>query len=229
MTRHNPVLEPKYRILIADDQPVFRDGVKFWLEQEADMECCGETEDAEATRRAVAAEKPDVVLLELRLKGDDGLELLRALRDSQPELCVLVVTHNDEMVFGDRVLRAGARGYFAKTQPGSELIKAIRAVLGGDIHVSKNLAAVMMKKLWRKDAGSDQTATLSDRELQVFQMLGSGIGTKQVARQLSLSIKTVETYREHIKRKLGLKDAPSLVHAATTWVEGRGPTVENRL
>ena len=221
MSASNITSGVKRRILIADDQPIFRDGVKTWLSRQPDLACCGEAASVAAACRAVEQEKPDLVLLELRLQGEDGFDLIKALLSLQPALLILVVSQNDEMVFGHRALRAGARGYFMKEQDGSALLQAIRVVLSGEIHVSKQLAATMIRKLWHGDTTGDRTGRLSDRELQVFRMLGSGIGTKQIARRLRLSIKTIETYREHLKRKLDLEDAPSLVHAATTWVQSQ--------
>jgi DNA-binding NarL/FixJ family response regulator len=226
MSASNIIPAAKHRILIADDQPLFRDGVKSWLSREPDLICCGEAATAAATRQAVEVGQPDLVLLELRLKGEDGFDLIKTLRSAHPDLRILVVSQNDEMAFGDRALRAGVRGYFMKEQDGAALLQAVRAVLGGEIHVSKQLAATMIRKLWHGDTSGDRTSRLSDRELQVFRMLGSGIGTKQVAQRLRLSVKTVETYRQHIKRKLDLKDAPSLVHAATTWVQSRSAGLE---
>jgi DNA-binding NarL/FixJ family response regulator len=215
----------KHRILIADDQPLFRDGVRSWLHREPDLVCCGETATEAATREAVERENPDLVLLELRLQGEDAFELIRALRAAHPKLCILVVSQYDEKVFGHRALRAGVRGYIMKDHGGAALIQAIRTVLAGEVHVSKPLAATMIRKLWHGDTSGDQTARLSDRELQVFRLLGSGLGTKQVAQRLRLSVKTVETYREHIKQKLELRDAPTLVHAATTWVQNRSASL----
>ncbi len=211
----------KRRILIADDQPLFRDGVRSWLSREADLCCCGEAGTAAAVRQAVEREKPDLVLLDLHLKGEDGFDLIRSLHHACPDLPILVVSQNDEMVFGHRALRAGARGYVMKDQDGAAVLLAIRTVLAGELHVSKQLAATMIRKLWHGDSTGDLTGRLSGRELQVFRLLGSGIGTTQVARRLRLSVKTIETYREHIKQKLELEDAPSLVHAATTWVQSQ--------
>jgi DNA-binding NarL/FixJ family response regulator len=213
------------RILIADDEPIFRDGVRIWLSPEPDLACCGEAASVAEVRRAVEQEKPDLLLLELHLKGEDGFSLIKSLVTHQPALRILVVSRHDEMVFGHRALRAGARGYFMKQQDGPALLQAIRAVLSGEIHASKQLAATMIRKLWHGDTSGDRTGRLSDRELQVFRMLGSGVGTKQVARRLRLSVKTVETYREHIKRKLDLENAPSLVHAATTWVQSQSASL----
>ncbi len=221
MSPPHPSPGAKRRVLIADDQPLFRDGVKTWLNHEADLMVCGEAGTAAAVRQAAEREKPDLVLLDLRIKGEDAFDLIRGLRKSWPDLLVLVVSQNDEMVFGHRALRAGARGYIMKDQDGAALLLAIRAVLAGELHVSKPLAATMIRKLWHGDTSGDLTGRLSDRELQVFRLLGSGIATTQVARRLRLSVKTIETYREHIKQKLELEDAPGLVHAATTWVQNQ--------
>jgi DNA-binding NarL/FixJ family response regulator len=223
MSESLPHSAPKHRILIVDTQPLFRDGVRHCIERQKDLACCGEADSTASAQKAVDSLKPDLVIVDLRLKTEDGLELIRSLRAEHPALHILVLAQNDEMVFGDRALRAGAQGYLMKDQAAGELIAAIRAVLGGEIYLSQRLAGLMLKKLWRGDAGGDVAAILSARELQVFQMLGSGIGTRQVAHNLNLSIKTVETHREHIKTKLGLKDAAGLVHAATMWTQENVP------
>jgi DNA-binding NarL/FixJ family response regulator len=215
----------KIRILLADDEPIFREGARKWIELQPDMACCAESANAASTEQAVAQEHPDLVILELRLERDDGFDLINRLHAAYPALRLLVMSRNDEMVFGDRVLRAGAHGYIMKNQTGPDLIAAIRSVMGGEVHLGKKLAASIIKKLWHKGAHSgDPTVRLSDRELQIFRFLGQGQSTRHIAEHLKLGVKTVETHREHIKRKLELKDAPSLVHAATRWVEGRpGP------
>lgn len=210
----------KHRILVVDDQPIFRDGLRYWIDRQPDMECCGEADSIAAARRAMTTLKPDLLLTDLTVRGDDGLELIKELRAQYKDLRVIVLTHHEEMAFGDRALRAGAQGYIMKERPANDLLSGLRAVLGGEMYVSQRLAAVMLRKLCHGTPTADVTVLLSNRELQVFQMLGSGIGTREVSRKLRLSVKTVETYREHIKRKLALKDATSLMHAATTWVQG---------
>jgi DNA-binding NarL/FixJ family response regulator len=209
------------RVLIADNQPLFRDGVRNWLQQQPDLECCGEADEAAALHQAVGALRPDLVLLDLRLKGEDGVETIKSLRTAFPAVPLLVLSQDEETIFGDRVLRAGARGYLMKDRPGTELMEAIRQVLAGEIYASKPLADIMLRKLWQGETSGDPTSRLSDREMQVFRLLGTGLGTRQIAHRLRLGIKTVETYREHLKRKLGLKSAPALVHAASTWMAGR--------
>jgi DNA-binding NarL/FixJ family response regulator len=220
MSRDNPP-NARHRVLIADAQPLFRDAVRWWLEKQPDLEYCGEVEDAPSLRQAVAAQKPDLVILDLRLKGQAGVEMLKSLHTTFPELLVLVVSQDDEVLYGDRALRAGARGYVMKDQSGPELMEAIRLVLTGEIYANKPLADIMLRKLWQGETSSDPATRLSDRELQVFQMLGTGLGTRQIAHRLRLGVKTVETHREHIKRKLGLKNATGLVHAAAIWVAHR--------
>lgn len=214
------VPKPKRRILIVDDHPVFRDGLRYWIDRQPDMVCCGEADTLITASQAVSQHRPNLILLDLQLKDGDGLELIKSLRSAFPELRILALSQTDELLYGDRALRTGAQGYVTKEQKGEELLGAIRAVMDGEIYVSQKLAAVMLKQLWNGSTSGDATSRLSDRELQVFQMLGSGVSTREVSKRLGLSIKTIETYREHIKRKLGLKNATSLVHAATKWVEG---------
>jgi DNA-binding NarL/FixJ family response regulator len=219
MSHLSPETAHKRRILVVDSQPIFRDGVRYCLNAQKDLVCCGEADDVASARKAVAAHAPELVLLDLRLKGEDGFELIKRLRVEHPGVLLLVVSQNDEMVFGDRSLRTGAHGYLMKDQGAGELVNAVRAVLKGEIYLSQRLSGLMLKKLWRGETSGDITSVLSTRELQVFQLLGSGVGTKGIARNLSLSIKTIETHREHIKRKLGLKDASSLIHGATMWAQ----------
>lgn len=222
MTMSDAVPEKKVRILIADDEPLFRDGVKHWLALDGGMECCAEASSVAETESAVAQTHPDLVILELRLQGEDTLNLIKTLRANHPSVTMLVMSRNDETVFGDRVLRSGARGFVTKSRTGRDLVVSIRAVMAGEIQMGRRAAASIIKKLWHKGSdNADLTSKLSDRELQIFQLLGQGQSTRRIAERLKLGIKTVETHREHIKRKLDLKDAPSLVHAATRWVEGQ--------
>ncbi|MBI5385770.1 MAG: response regulator transcription factor [Verrucomicrobia bacterium] len=213
------------RVLIVDAHPVFRDGLRAWLERQPDLECCGEAHDTASALAAMAAHRPHLVTVELRLKAEDGLELVKSIRTQSPQTLVLVVAQQEELIYGDRTLRAGAQGYVSKDRPGAEILAAIRAILNGEIHVSQRLAAVMLRKLWRGVPAGESDRVLSERETQVFQLLGSGYGSREIARRLRLSIKTVDNHRDHIKTKLHLKDATSLIHAATRWVEGRLETV----
>lgn len=217
----------KRRILVVDDHPFFREGLCQWIDRQPDLFCGGCVDSAEAARQAVAAHRPDLVLLDLRLRDSDGLDILASLVATYPGLQILVLSQLDEKLFAAHALRAGARGYVMKEEATEVVGQAIHTVLGGAVHVSPRLSARFMGSLFGQ-AGpqSEPMQTLSTRELEVFQMLGQAMSTKAIAGSLNLSVKTVETYRENLKRKLGLPDSPSLIRAAAIWVaEGRFPPV----
>ncbi|MBI4660410.1 MAG: response regulator transcription factor [Verrucomicrobia bacterium] len=212
----------KQRILIVDDHPLLRAGLIQFIDRQKDMICCGEADGAASTQNAVLAYKPDLVLLDLRLRGEDGLELIKSLKSQHPKLLILVISQCDEMLYAERALRAGARGYIMKEEATEEVLFAIRAVLGGELYLSRKLAIRLVRKTIesRPLMPGPGVESLTDRELQVFQLLGSGLSTRQIAERLNLSFKTIETYRENIKHKLGLGGAADLVRYATRWVEG---------
>lgn len=210
----------KTRVLMVDDHPLFRSGLGFWLNQQADLCCCGEAESMASARAEVARLEPDVVLLDLRLGDGDGLDLARELRETHPQVRVVALSQNDEQLYAHRALQAGVRGYVMKSEATEVLHAAITAVVAGEVYVSRPVAARLLHNLFPDPTASQRDlAHLSDRELQVFQLLGSGLGTRQIADRLKISTKTVDTYREHLKDKLRLDDARALVAAATRWVE----------
>jgi DNA-binding NarL/FixJ family response regulator len=210
------------RILVADDHPLFREGLVQLINRERDLWCCGETDTVEATQEAVAELKPDLLALDLRLKDGDGLELIKTLKVQFPKLLMLVVSQHDEALYAERALRAGARGYVMKEEASGEVRNAIRTILKGELYVSREMSVVALHKLLAT-SGERQghyIERLTDRELQVFQMIGAGIGTADIAAELKLSFKTVEAHRENIKHKLGLRNAIDLLCHATHWVHG---------
>lgn len=209
------------RVLIADDHPLYRDGLRVWLERQADLEICGEAEDAAEVLKKVKELHPDLLLLDLRLRGEDGFELIGLLRAEWPDLRILILSQSDEMLFGEHVLRAGAQGYIMKDQSASELLQAIRTVVRDEIYTSEKLAALLLRRIYFGKPTDGAPSKLSVRELQVFELLGEGYSSREAASKLKLGLKTIETHRENIKRKLGLADAPSLVHAAITWVQNQ--------
>ena len=175
-------------------------------------------------RSGVEKEKPDLLLTDLCLGDSDGLELIKGLKAQFPNLPILVLSQQDETLFAERTLRAGARGYIMKERATQDVLEGIRTVLGGDLYVSRKVAALAMRKL--VEGGADaaaaqgsEVAALSDRELQVFRLLGAGKKTVEIAEALKLSHKTIETYRENIKHKLGLPNASALIHRATEWLQ----------
>lgn len=211
----------KGRVLVSDDHPFLRLGLSMLLNRQSDLCCCGEADSVAGTRKLVGELKPDLLLLDLFLGDGDGLELIKSLRAQHPATQILVISQLDEAVYAERALRAGACGYVMKEQPPEEVLAALRAVLAGELYVSRKMAAAMLRKTIQTKAEARGTGVecLTDRELQVFRSLGTGLTTRQIAAELNLSFKTIETYRENIKHKLALTDAPALVRMATEWVQ----------
>ena len=221
-----PAAKTKTRVFVADDHPFLRVGLSHLINKEADMVVCGEAETVAGVRSGVEKEKPDLLLTDLCLGDSDGLDLIKGLKAQFPNLPILVLSQQDETLFAERTLRAGARGYIMKERATQDVLEGIRTILGGDLYVSRKVAALAMRKL--VDGGADAAATggsevsgLSDRELQVFRLLGAGKKTMEIADALKLSHKTIETYRENIKAKLNLPNATALIHRATEWLQGQ--------
>ncbi len=217
----------KTRILLVDDHPIMRQGLANVLNQQAHLAVCGEaTTPAEALAMAERL-RPDLALIDLSLRGGDGIELLKDLRVRQPRLLTLVLSMHDEAIFAERALRAGARGYVMKQEKIDRLLLAINRVLSGAIYVSDQVAAHAVARLAVGSQGAAAQETpvtmdayverLTDRELQVFRLVGRGLGTRLIAETLHLSRKTIESHREHIKTKLGLKDGSELIQRAIQW------------
>jgi len=215
----------KARILVVEDHPLVREGLVRLLDCQDDVTCCGQTDGAAATPAAVKELDPDLVLLDLTLKDGDGLELLGTLIGQFPNLRILILSQHDEDSHAELVLRAGAQGYVMKQEATQEVLTAVRTVLAGDIYLSCRMAARLLRKFTTTKPPTRSSAfkSLTDRELEVLQLLGGGLSTKQIADELSLSVKTVETYREHLKVKLGLASGPQLAHYAFQWVQGQPP------
>lgn len=210
------------RILLVDDHPLVREGLATLIRTAPDLEIIAEAGSAAEALSALEANLPDLVLLDITLPGENGIEFLKDVHARWPRLHVLVLSMHEESVYAERALRAGAHGYIMKQEPGAKVLEAIRCVLRGELYVSVALAARMLKLFVANKQGKDTRTSverLSDRELQVYTQIGSGLSTQEVAVLLSLSVKTIQTYREHIKRKLGLRNATDLVHHATHWVQ----------
>lgn len=212
------------RILIVDDHPVVRQGLALLIDQQDDLSVCGEAEDASHALSAIEALKPDLALVDVSLKGTDGIDLTKDIKTRFPSLPVLVLSMLDESFYAERALRAGARGYVMKQEATDKILTAIRRVLSGEVFVSER----MVNRLLSKMAGDTETnaespvALLSDRELTVFQLIGRGYSTSRIAEELHLSVKTVETHRAHIKEKLHLSDAADLARCAAQWMASQG-------
>jgi len=213
------------RILIADDHPLLREGLMQFINRQENLICCAESDSAASTFTAVQQHKPDLLLLDLRLRNEDGLELIKFLKGQYPELLILVISQCDETIYAERALRAGARGYIMKEEASDKVLAAISAVLSGEIYLSRKMALRLAERSieCRATGAGPGVESLTDRELQVFQLLGSGLTTRQIAAKMNLSFKTIETYRENIKHKLGLAGAAELVRCATSWIES-GPS-----
>jgi len=211
----------KKRILIVDDHPMMRQGLAQLIGEEADLTICGEAEKASQALGSVGKLKPDLVLADISLPDKNGLELIKDMQAIQPGLSVLVISMHDESLYAERVLRAGGRGYIMKQEGGKKLMAAIRQVLGGQIYVSEKISARILEGFSGRRTSTDGSPVdkLSDRELEVLELIGGGKGTREIAAQLHLSVKTVEVHRAHIKEKLDLKTAPELVRFAVRWAE----------
>jgi len=210
------------RILIIDDQPVVLAGLTHIINGQEGLVCCAEAKSMASAREAFRACKPDLVTVDLGLPDGNGMELIEEFTREQPSVPVLVISQYEESHYAERVLRAGAKGFVMKDSGPKEIVEALRSVLNGGLYVSQRVATLALEQLAGKKAKTVNQAleVLTNRELQVLQLLGSGLGSRAVAAKLKLSIKTVETHRENIKQKLDIPDAAGLIHYATKWVAG---------
>lgn len=215
----------KQSVLIVDDHPMMREGLAQLIDHESDLRVAGQADNAAQALQAVGELLPDLALVDISLPDKNGIELIKDLQTLHPQLPVLVVSMHDETLYAERVLRAGARGYIMKQEGGKKLMEAIRHVLRGQVYVSEKMSAKILETFSgrRSDATKSAVECLSDREFEVFQLIGQGHGTRQIAQHLHLSIKTVEVHRANIKRKLELKSATDLVRYAVRWAEAQNP------
>lgn len=222
MTAANHSIRKK-KILLVDDHPILRRGLANLIDQQPDMTVCGEADSAGAAMVCLAAVRPDAAVVDLGLRKSMGIELIKDLRVQFPALPILVLSMHDEALYTERVLRAGARGYIMKEESGDEILNAIRRVLSGKIYISSNMGTKLLAPMV---AGAVEVRSpidrLSDRELEVFQLLGKAYETRQIAEALKVSVKTVESYREHIKFKLNLENSTQLIQKAVEWVRSTG-------
>ena len=211
----------KRTVFVIDDHPIVREGLTQLINREPDLTVCGTAEDIYEALKAMQTLKPDIALADISLKGADGIELIKNLKIRMPALPVLVLSIHDESIYAPRALRAGARGFIMKQEATENVLLALRRVLSGEIYLSKRMANKMLQQF----VGASGTAQkfsidrLSDRELEVFRLIGQGHGTRRIAEELRLSVKTVESYREHIKEKMTLSDASELVQHAIQWLQ----------
>jgi DNA-binding NarL/FixJ family response regulator len=215
----------KTRVLIVDDHPIVRDGFSNLIKRQRDLVPCGEAGTVAETFEAVEKLHPDLVLLDLWLGGGDGLDLIKSLKARFPTLRILVISFSDESMYAARSLRAGALGYVMKSQPAKEILTAIRTVLANELYMSPAVASSLVSSSVGLVRGKQDKSSelLTDRELQILQLLGAGQSTRKIAESLGVSFKTIEAHRDNIKHKLGLKDAAELVHYATSWSQQQRP------
>ncbi len=209
------------RILVVDDHPIVRLGIRQMIGAEPDLEICAEAESAQEALQLAKRFEPELALVDLSLAQGTALGLIRRLGEAAADLKVLVLSMHDETLFAERVLRAGARGYIMKQAAIEGLVGAIRRVAAGDVYVSGRMTQRVLERLRDTASGPvDLVGALTDRELEVFDLIGHGRSTAAIARELAVSVKTIETYRSNIKSKLKLKDATDLLRFATAWTEG---------
>jgi len=209
------------RVLIVDDHPLLRKGVGQLIDQEKDLQVVGEAEDAHKAITAIENTNPDIALIDITLSGTSGIELLKNVKVRFPKLKMMVLSMHDESVYAHRALRAGASGYIMKQEGPEKVLTALRKVLRGEVYLSEHLGNRLLHTLVNGHAPlpSSPVEELSDRELEVFSLIGQGHGTRPIAEKLHLSIKTIESHRAHIKEKLNLQNATELVHHAIQWVQ----------
>ena len=207
-------------VLVVDDHPFFREGIIAWLSRQKDLRCCGSTDSAEVALEMITVLAPRIVLLDLQLRDGDGLELLGRLERRVPKPRVIVISHKDQMVFAERALKAGAMGYVLKDEASDTLMAAIQTVLRGGVHLSPEMNRRLFKRTdGSVDAPVNRLRALYNRELQVLEYLGQGKTVKEIAHVLGISLKTADSYRESLKKKLGVPDSVMLVRLATLWQE----------
>jgi DNA-binding NarL/FixJ family response regulator len=219
VSRHDPQKdEENIRILIVDDHPLVRESLKKLIQRQADLEVCGEAEDRNQALELAAATKPHLVIIDLTLKSSHGLELVKDIRSLYPKTHILVLSMHDELLQAERVIRAGARGYISKQESPATILLAIRRILRGEIYWSEKAAALVASKVaFSRSNANCSVENLTDREMQVFELIGTGRSTRQIASTLHIDISTVETYRARIKEKMNLKDGPELLRYAIRW------------
>ncbi len=213
------------RLLIVDDHPMMRTGLAQLIDNEGDLKVCAEADNAGQAINAVSKQKFDLALVDISLPDKNGLELIKDIRALNPDLPILVVSMHDEMIYAERVLRAGARGYIMKQEGGQKFLQAIRQVLAGQVFVSEKMSARILENLsgHQPASASSPVRQLSDREFEVFRLIGQGISTGDIAGRLHLSVKTVEVHRANIKQKLNLLTATELVRYAVRWLDSQDP------
>jgi len=214
-----PTSRDAARVLIVDDHPIVRRGLAQLIEQEPDLEVCGEAKDADTALTAMAELEPDIALVDLMLKGASGTDLVKTLKARWADIPILVISMHDEAVYAERALRAGAHGYIMKEEATGQVLTALRKVLSGDVYVSDRMVGHLLRRMVGGGGHGAGLESLSDRELEVFQWIGRGLNVPDIAERLSVSPKTVETYRAHIKDKLNLASSAEVMRLAVRWFD----------
>jgi len=209
----------KTRVLVVDDHPIVRQGLALLINREADLVVCGEAEEMHTAMQQILTTHPDIVVVDISLSGPDGLELLKSIRTRHPHLPVLILSMHDESIYAERALRAGANGYIMKQEATEKVLEALRRIVNREIYVSDRVANKMLQQYIGGNTVAQRSpvADLTDRELEVFRLIGGGHSTRQIAEELRLSVKTVESYQAHIKEKLSLRSARELMQHAIQW------------
>ena len=213
--------ETRKKVLIVEDHPIMRGGLAQLIGQQSDLVVCGEVESAHAALDEIEASEPDIALVDISLKDSNGIELIKDIKIRWPKLPVLILSMHEESFYAERALRAGAHGYVTKAEVSTKVIDGIRQVLSGGVYVSDKISSKMLHKLvgGSKDLDVFPIDRLSDREFEVFELIGQGLQTREVADKLHLSVKTVEAHRDHIRQKLNLESANAVLRYAVQWVQ----------
>ncbi len=211
------------RVLLVDDHPVVREGLAESINREKDLTVCAQAEDHQGALRAIETAHPELIVVDLMLRESSGMELIKDIRARWPRLFILVVSMHDETLYAERVLRAGAQGYITKQQATHDILFAIRRVIGGGIYLNERTASAVLARLAAKPQLASQSISdlLADRELEVFELTGRGLSTREIAGQLRIDAKTVDTYRARIREKLNLKSSSELLQLAIRWNQSR--------
>ncbi len=213
----------KKRVIIVDDHPSMRKGLAQLINQESDLQTCGEAGNIPEALLVIESLKPDIVMVDLVLKDASGLDLIKDLKKNFPSLPILVLSMQNESVYAERALRAGARGYIMKEETTENVVEALRQVLRGEVYLSDKMSKRILNMFagGRKEKAGSPVESLSDRELEVFKFIGQGHQPREIAQKLHLSVKTIESYREHIKVKLSLESAAELTQTAIQWMQSQ--------
>ncbi len=214
-----PTAVEQKKVFVVDDHPLVRERLSELINQEPDLHVCGEAEDVQGALKAIGQSQPDIAIVDITLKDTYGMELIKELKQRHPKLPVLVLSMHDESLYGERALRSGAKGYLNKQEATKKVIPALRQILAGGIFASEKMTSTILSKVAGGSSaeGSSPIDVLTDRELEVFQLLGQGLAVRKIAEQLFVSIKTVEAHREHIKQKMKMKDSGELLRFAIQY------------